>query len=46
VAVGRAHHRDLYALVAQAGDASCPLAFHHRFPFELEPELAKERDIR
>ena len=28
VAVRRAHHGDLHALVAQAGDAPCPFSFH------------------
>src|SRR2546430_6141110 len=46
VAVRRAHHGDLDALVAQSSDAPCPLSFHHRSPFELEAELAKERDRR
>jgi hypothetical protein len=44
VAVRRAHHRDLDALVAQPGDAACPLSFHRPPPFELEAELAEELD--
>src|SRR6266704_1853672 len=46
VAVRRAHHGDLDALVAQSSDAPCPLSFHHGSPFELEAELAKELDRR
>src|SRR6266480_3449792 len=46
VAVRRAHHGDLDALVAQSSDAPRPLSFHHRSPFELETELAKELDRR
>src|SRR5439155_12949021 len=46
VAVRRAHHGDLDALVAQSSDAPCPLSFHHGPTFELEAELAKERDRR
>jgi hypothetical protein len=46
VTVRRAHHGDLDALVAQSSDAPCPLSFHHGSPFELEAELAKERDRR
>src|ERR1700754_611347 len=39
VTVRRAHHGDLDALVAEAGDAPGPLPFHHASPFELEAEL-------
>ena len=46
MAVRRAHHGDLDALVTQPGDAPCPLSFHHGSPFELEAELAKELDRR
>src|SRR5215211_1468527 len=46
VAVQRAHHGGLDALVAQSSDAPCPLSFHHGSPFELEAELAKELDRR
>ena len=46
VAVRRAHHGDLDALVAQSSDAPRPLSFHHGSPFELEAELAKELDRR
>ena len=46
MAVRRAHHGDLDALVAQSSDAPCPLSFHHGSPFELEAELAKELDRR
>ena len=44
MAVRRAHHGDLDALVAQAGDAPRPLAFRHGSPFELEAELEEELD--
>jgi len=46
VAVGRAHHGDLDALVAESSDAPCPLSFDRGLAFELEAELAKERDRR
>src|SRR4051812_49195324 len=46
VAVRRTHHGDLDALVAQSGDAPCPLPFDRELPFELEAELAKELDHR
>lgn len=46
VAVGRAHHGYLNALVAPSGDAPCPLSFDHGLAFELEAELAKEVDRR
>ncbi len=46
VAVRRAHHGDLDALVAQSSDAPCPLSFDHGSPFELEAELAEELDRR
>src|SRR5919205_3367873 len=46
VAVRRAHHGDLDALVAQSSDAPCPLSFHHGSSFEIEAELAKELDRR
>src|ERR687892_1674453 len=46
VAVRRAHHGGLDALVAQSSDAPCPLSFHPGSPFELEAELAKELDRR
>jgi hypothetical protein len=39
VAVRRAHHRDLHALVAEAGDAPCPFSFHDALTLELEAEL-------
>jgi hypothetical protein len=44
VAVWRAHHGDLNALVAQSSDAPCPHAFYHGSPFELEAELSEKRD--
>src|SRR5690606_19731501 len=44
VAVGRTHHGNLDALVAEPGDASGPLSLDHPSSFELEAELAKERD--
>jgi len=42
VAVGRTHHRNFDALIAQAGDTSSPLAFNHALSFKLESKLAKE----
>ena len=44
VAVRRAHHGDLYALVAQSGDTPGPFSFDHGSPFELEAKLGKKRD--
>ena len=44
MAVRRAHHRDLDALVAQSGDAPRPLSFDRGSPFELQAELGEERD--
>ena len=44
VVVWRAQHGDLNALVAQSGDAPCPLAFYHGSPFELEAELSEKSD--
>jgi hypothetical protein len=44
VAVWRAHHGDLNALVAQSRDAPCPLAFYHGSPFELEAELSEKSE--
>ena len=46
VAVRCAHHRDLDALVAKSGDATCPLSFDRGSPFEFEAELAEELDRR
>jgi hypothetical protein len=42
VAVRRAHHGNLDALIAQSSDTSGPFSFDRRPPFELETELAKE----
>src|SRR5712664_4451694 len=42
VAVRRAHHGNLDALIAQSSDTSCPFSFDRGPPFELEAELAKE----
>jgi hypothetical protein len=42
VAVWRAHHGNLDALIAQSGDTSSPFSFDRGAPFELEAELAKE----
>jgi hypothetical protein len=44
VAVRRAHHRDLDALLVQPGDAIGPVALDRGAPLELETELAEERD--
>ena len=46
VAVRRAHHRNLDALIAQSSDTPGPFAFDRGPPFELETELAKEIDRR
>ena len=42
MAVRRAHHGNLDALIAQSSDTSCPFSFDRGPPFELEAELAKE----
>jgi len=42
VAVGRAHHGNLDALIVQSSDTSGPFSFDRGPPFELEAELAKE----
>jgi hypothetical protein len=42
VAIRRAHHSDLDALIAQSGDTSCPFSFDSGPSFELEAELPKE----
>jgi hypothetical protein len=42
VAVRRAHHGNLDALIAQASDTSGPFSFDRGPSFELEAELAKE----
>ena len=42
VAVRRAHHGNLDALIAQSSDTSSPFSFDRGPPFELEAELAKE----
>jgi hypothetical protein len=46
VAVGRAHHGNLDALIAQTSDTSSPFAFDRGPPFELETELPKEINRR
>src|SRR5262245_44223282 len=46
VAVRRAHHGDLDALVAQSGDTTSPLSFDRGSTLKFEAELAKERDRR
>src|ERR1044071_8916422 len=42
VAVRRAHHGNLDALIAQSRDTSGPFSFDHGPPFELEAELGKD----
>ena len=42
MAVRRAHHGDLDALIAESSDTSGPFSFDRSPPFELEAELAKE----
>jgi hypothetical protein len=44
VAVRRAHHGDLDALIAQSSDAPCPLSLNRCLPFELEAELGEKGD--
>ena len=44
--VGRAHHGDLNALIAQSSDTSRPFSFDRASAFELEAELAKEINRR
>lgn len=46
VAVRCAHYGNLDTLIGKSSDASCPLAFDHGPPFELEAELAKEINRR
>ncbi len=46
VAIWRAHHGDLNALVTQAGNTSCPFALNQGLAFDLEAELAEELDCR
>jgi hypothetical protein len=42
VAVRRAHHGNLDALIAQSSDTSSPFSFDRGPPFELKAEFAKE----
>ena len=42
MAVRRAHHGNLDALIAQSGDTSCPFSFDRGPPFKLKAEFAKE----
>src|SRR5580704_619621 len=42
VAVRRAHHGNLDALIAQSSDTSGPFSFDRGPPFELKAEFAKE----
>ena len=42
VAIRRAHHGNLDALIAQSSDTSGPFSFDRGPPFELEAEFAKE----
>src|SRR3954466_9294989 len=46
MAVRRAHHGNLDALIAQSSDTSGPFSFDRGPSFELEAELAKEIDRR
>ena len=46
VAVWRAHHRNLDALIGKSGDTSCPFSFDPGLPFELTAELSKEINCR
>jgi hypothetical protein len=42
MAVGRAHHGDLDALLTQSSDTSSPFSLDRAAPFELKAELAKK----
>jgi hypothetical protein len=42
MAVRRAHHGNLDALIAQSDDTSGPFSFDRGLPFQFEAELAKE----
>ena len=44
VAVRRAHHGNLDALVAQSSDTPGPFSFDRSSPFELEAKLGEKRD--
>ncbi len=44
VAVGRDHHGDLDALIAQSGDAPGPFAFDHGAPLNRQAKLGEEGD--
>ena len=46
VAVRRPHHGNLYALIAEACDASGPRPFDQTFAFEFEAEFPEEVDHR
>src|SRR4051812_7565325 len=46
MAVRRAHHGNLDALIAESSDPSGPFSFDRGSPFELEAELAKEINCR
>ena len=46
VAVRRAHHGDLDALIAQSRDTSGPFSFDRGPPFELKAELLKKLNRR
>src|SRR5690606_18173064 len=46
VAVRRAHHGNLDALIAQSSDTPGPFSFDHGPPFDLETELVKEVNRR
>jgi hypothetical protein len=42
MAVWRAHHSNLDALIGQSGDASCPFSFDRGPPLEFKAELSKK----
>src|SRR2546422_9006111 len=46
VAVRRAHHRNLDALISQSSDTPGPFSFDRGPPFQLEAELTKELNGR
>ncbi len=44
LAIGRDHHRDLDALIAQSGDASSPFAFDGGAALQRQTEFGEEGD--
>ena len=46
MAVWRAHHRDLDALIGKSGHTSCPFSFYRGLPSELKAELSEKTNCR